>query len=339
MAQHGVLQASILTKQVQSSVGEIIKEDDSQVTMGDFAAQAILIGLLHHTFPNDRFVGEETSAVLRGAPDLCGRVYDLVQTVTAKMGHQPTSTEEMLTWIDLGGRGPGGDKGRIWVLDPIDGTAAFLRGQQYAVSLSLINDGQEVLGVLGCPNISSNMTRISETDIDHEGFGIMLSAVRGRGVTIRSMAPEGLGDPTPLSFPLDDCLSDKNLHIVGCTACEVTRHDHISRLAREFNTKFPNTEIWSSHIRYAALILGTGNVQFWIPKSSESKLHIWDHAGSQLIFTEMGGKVTDLDGRSIEFGAGRDLYRNRGLVVARGEIHQKLLKAINDIYHAVESSK
>jgi 3'(2'), 5'-bisphosphate nucleotidase len=46
----------------------------------------------------------------------------------------------------------GGPKGWFWVLDPVDGTLGFVRGDQYAIALALIEDGEVVLGVLGCPN-------------------------------------------------------------------------------------------------------------------------------------------------------------------------------------------
>ncbi|XP_039017018.1 PAP-specific phosphatase HAL2-like [Hibiscus syriacus] len=46
----------------------------------------------------------------------------------------------------------GGPTGTHWVLDPVDGTLGFVRGDQYAVALALIEDGKVVLGVLGCPN-------------------------------------------------------------------------------------------------------------------------------------------------------------------------------------------
>ena len=47
----------------------------------------------------------------------------------------------------------GAAHGRHWTLDPIDGTKGFLRGEQYAVCLALIEDGEVVLGVLGCPHL------------------------------------------------------------------------------------------------------------------------------------------------------------------------------------------
>lgn len=46
----------------------------------------------------------------------------------------------------------GGSSGRYWVLDPVDGTLGFVRGDQYAVALALIDGGDVIIGVLGCPN-------------------------------------------------------------------------------------------------------------------------------------------------------------------------------------------
>ncbi|CAF2129800.1 hypothetical protein IGI04_035483 [Brassica rapa subsp. trilocularis] len=54
----------------------------------------------------------------------------------------------------------GGPKGRHWVLDPVDGTLGFVRGDQYAVALALIEDGKVLLGVLGCPNYSVKKERL-----------------------------------------------------------------------------------------------------------------------------------------------------------------------------------
>lgn len=337
LAELAVLRASILTKRVQSTVSEISKDDNSPVTIADFAAQALLIGALRDAFPDDAFLGEEDSTALRADESLCNRVHELVLSAAdvADSGAggaplpKPTSVDEMLHLIDLGGRGTGGDKGRFWCMDPVDGTKQFLRGQQYAVSLSLIEDGREVVGVLGCPNVSADMTRISEENVDKTGFGIMLTAVRGRGATLRTMALGGLEDALPLNIPKPSS-SDK-LHIVDCADCHVTRHDVIAKLADTFKAKFPNIEVWSSHIRYAALMVGGGNTLFWVPASPESRMHIWDHAGAQLIFTELGGRVTDLDGKAMDFGAGRDLNRNRGLVVTRGDAHTALRTAMNRI--------
>ncbi|CAH0039499.1 unnamed protein product [Clonostachys solani] len=337
IAELAVLRASILTKRVQSGVSEIPKEDNSPVTIADFAAQALIIKALHHAFPNDMFLGEEDSAALRGDEKLRDKVYDLILAAedvinlqdSGKPLPKPESIEEMLDLIDLGGHKTRCKAGRFWVMDPVDGTAAFLKGQQYAVSLALIEDGREVIGIIGCPNISAEMTRITENEVDKTGLGIMLTAVRGQGSAIRTMTSIGLGHSSPLETLRP--LSSKQLHIIDCAAAVTCRHDVIAKLADKFETTFPNTEIWSSHIRYAALIVGGGDVHFLIPAGPATKMPIWDHAGSQLIFTELGGKVTDLDGNEIDFCAGRDLNRNRGLVVARGGIHDRILATMKTI--------
>ena len=40
---------------------------------------------------------------------------------------------------------------RFWTLDPIDGTKGFLRGDQYAVALALIENGLVQLAGSGLP--------------------------------------------------------------------------------------------------------------------------------------------------------------------------------------------
>lgn len=342
IAELAVLRASILTKQVQSTVNGITKDDDTPVTIADFAAQALLIKTIRHFYPNDAFLGEEDSSPLRANEALCSNVYELISSSADVADPEtpevplpkPASVYEVMDLIDIGGRGNGGDSGRFWVMDPVDGTAAFLRGQQYAVSLALIEDGKEVVGILGCPNISAEMTQVSEENIDEEGVGVMLTAVSGQGATIRTMSTTGLGDAMPLDMLRPP--SSNKLRIVDCAACQICRHDVVAKLADILEAPFPSTEIWSSHIRYAALILGGDDMLLWVPAQPTSKIYIWDHAGTHLIFTELGGKVTDLDGKDVDFGAGRHLGRNKGLVAARGGIHKSILKAVNRILDEVK---
>ncbi len=63
----------------------------------------------------------------------------------------------------------------MWTIDPIDGTKGFLRGDQFAVCVSLIIDADVKVGVIGCPNLP--------VDEDHpEGRrGCLFVAVKGHG--------------------------------------------------------------------------------------------------------------------------------------------------------------
>lgn len=63
----------------------------------------------------------------------------------------------------------------MWTIDPIDGTKGFLRGEQYAVCLSLIVDAQVQIGVIGCPNLPT------DPENPELGQGCIFVAVRGHG--------------------------------------------------------------------------------------------------------------------------------------------------------------
>src|SRR5690606_73369 len=123
------------------------KKDKSPVTVADFASQAIVCAKLQAAMPNDVIVGEEDSRELR--TDAQAALRKLVVEHVATGLQQQVDEEQALAWIDRGGGVPTAGQ-RYWTLDPIDGTKGFLRGEQYAVALALIDRGQVVLGVLGC---------------------------------------------------------------------------------------------------------------------------------------------------------------------------------------------
>jgi 3'-phosphoadenosine 5'-phosphosulfate (PAPS) 3'-phosphatase len=62
----------------------------------------------------------------------------------------------------------------LWVLDPVDGTKGYLRGERYAVCLSLIIDARVELGVIGCPNLPVDPLKPDGKK------GALFVAVRGR---------------------------------------------------------------------------------------------------------------------------------------------------------------
>ncbi|KOS19486.1 hypothetical protein ESCO_000835 [Escovopsis weberi] len=366
-AEHIVLQAAALTKKVLSSVQELSKADASPVTVADFAAQALIIGSLRRAFPRDAFVGEEDAAALRADPALRARVVELVRAAGAA-GVAAVSEDEVLEWIDLGGKGRGGRQGRFWVMDPVDGTATFLRGEQYAVALALVEDGREVLGVVCCPNLRPRGGRVREDSVDEGGMGVMISAVRGQGAMLRVLADttaaaaatttttstSGGGGggggggrvagvlPEPQPLPRLEAPRDlAGVHIVdyeraAAVAAATGAKGVGERLAERMGAAYPGTRVWSSHVRYAALALGGGHVLLRVPKPGASS-YIWDHAGAQLIFREMGGKVTDLEGNEIDFGRGRELQGNWGLLATVGDIHGEVLKLLREVLQETES--
>jgi len=337
VAELAVQRAAILTKNVLASVnrGEFAKADTTPVTIADFAVQALLICAVRGAFPSDRFVGEENADALRENEGLKQQVWDLVASSHSDDSDlqlaSPASVEEMLDAIDLGGRGKGGPKGRIWMLDPIDGTATFLRGEQYAISLALIEDGKEKVGVLGCPNLNLKTGRVQENVVDERGYGLMLSAIRGQGATIRPIGTRSLRPAVKIDRLEEGPANLKDLHFVDSSQSNTWWHEKVCEVAARVGAPYPGTDLWSSHMRYVALIVGGGDVQLRIPRNPSTPVYVWDHAGVQLIFTEVGGKITDLNEKDIDFGAGRELANNWGIIATKHGLHSGILEVVDDI--------
>lgn len=62
----------------------------------------------------------------------------------------------------------------------------FLRGDQYAIALGLLDEGEVTLGVLGCPNLPCTSVSISvKPSIDK--IGCIFSATKGAGASMQSL--------------------------------------------------------------------------------------------------------------------------------------------------------
>jgi 3'(2'), 5'-bisphosphate nucleotidase len=77
-------------------------------------------------------------------------VWNLISTtvdqnvdVRVILGDGLKDKNDMLRYINLGSEGMGRPEGRVWMLDPLDGTVAFVSGGQYAVCLALLEDGEQ----------------------------------------------------------------------------------------------------------------------------------------------------------------------------------------------------
>ncbi|TLS27227.1 hypothetical protein PpBr36_04759 [Pyricularia pennisetigena] len=341
VAQLAVQRAAILTKRVfnEKAKGTVSKDDKSPVTIGDFGAQALIISALKANFPEDEIVAEEEADALREDEALKKTIWELVSTTKLSdeqaektLGGAIGSVEEMLELIDRG-KSKGGDKGRIWAIDPIDGTKGFLRGGQYAVCLALMVDGDVKVGVLGCPNLpvddSAPLTADLGTNATDEGRGVLFSGVQGQGANSRPLATGGLADPIKkISMkPLADMAS--------ATFCESVEAGHSSQgeaaqIAQKLGITNPSVRM-DSQAKYGSIARGAGDIYLRLPTSKTYQEKIWDHAAGDLIVREAGGQVTDTEGRRLDFSKGRTLAENKGVVAAPAAVHDKVLKAVQEV--------
>ena len=59
-----------------------------------------------------------------------------------------------------------------------------------------------------------------------------------------------------------------------------------------------------------------------------------DHAPGSLLVEEAGGVITDSRGRPLDFGLGRTLGTNFGVVAARKEVHAQVIEAVQAVLAA-----
>ena len=84
-----------------------------------------------------------------------------------------------------------------------------------------------------------------------------------------------------------------------------------------------------SQAKYASISRGDGDVYLRLPVGDGSyQEKIWDHASGSLLVAEAGGTVSDLAGRPLNFGLGRVLSANKGVVACQSNMHAKVIEAV-----------
>nr|POF17891.1 3'(2'),5'-bisphosphate nucleotidase [Quercus suber] len=337
-----VQRATLLTKNVFHSVakGTLSKSDASPVTIGDFGAQALIIAALQAQFPDDEIVAEEEAKDLRENAQLRETVWGLVQSAALAdaaaeraIGGNVPSAASMMDLIDRGDS-QGGARGRVWAIDPIDGTKGFLRGGQYAVCLALLVDGDVKVGVLGCPNLPVSDAEPLQEGIgadasDEAGrFGVLFSAVQGQGAQSRALGNATLAPGAAIAMkPL--------ARIADATFCESVEAGHSSQgdaaaIAQRLGITAPSVRM-DSQAKYGSIARGAGDLYLRLPVRKDYVEKIWDHAAGDLIVREAGGQVTDVEGRRLDFSHGRTLRENKGVIAAPKDVHAQVIEVVKAV--------
>lgn len=311
IAMEAVRQAATLCETVRLDlVPEAIeKQDKSPVTVADYGSQAIICRALAAAFPQDSVVGEEDAAAL-SEPALA----PVLASVTTQVNRVMTGAtdDDVLSWIN---HGNGEVAPRYWTLDPIDGTKGFLRGDQYAIALALVVDGDLKVGVLGCPFLS----------FEGGKTGLMFVAVRGEGTV---MLPLTGGTPQPIQVAE---ASDTD-HMRFVESVESGHGDQTQQkaVAAAAGITAPSIRM-DSQAKYAAVAAGQAALYLRLPspKTPDYREKIWDHAAGVLVVQEAGGRVTDMFGNPLDFAKSARLENNRGVIVSNGAVHDDVLKALN----------
>ncbi|MDP6671307.1 MAG: inositol monophosphatase family protein [archaeon] len=180
--------------------------------------------------------------------------------------------------------------GKVWVIDPIDGTQNFIKGiKLFAMSIGLLDDGVPVLGVVLNP-----------------AYDELFYAEKGKGAFLN-------GQPIRVSnvSKMEDGIFD-----VGLPKRDDTRKQNYSL--------FKKLQVSMGGYR----AFGTASLQFCFVASGlietfiEFGLYPWDSAGGIPILEEAGGKITDEKGQRFN-------VLKRGIMVAsNGKLHKSIIKEL-----------
>ncbi|KAH6847620.1 hypothetical protein B0I37DRAFT_375485 [Chaetomium sp. MPI-CAGE-AT-0009] len=357
MSQHQHAPAGKKTGAAAKNTTSLAKNDadKSPVTIADFAAQALIISAVHNALPDYGILGEENADELRksGNSGLTDKVWELVKVTKLsdpeceRLLGKPKSKEEMLQLIDLGANASSAEPGKKYIImDPVDGTSAFMKGGQYAVATGVILDGQEIIGVTAGPNIHYEKVvkggaKIREYDVDLGDLGTMISAVKGHGAYVR---PVGEGDLRPgitlsrATQPPPD-IGPKEAGPTRFSSLQFVDSEKSPKTLAEKVKLFagPNyqhaIQLYSSHVRYMAMALGGRSyVQIRWPKGPKERWSVWDHVGTPLIYKESGpGVVTDMYGTPLKYNEGRDLTSHWGVITADAAVHQAIVDMVKQL--------
>jgi myo-inositol-1(or 4)-monophosphatase len=154
------------------------------------------------------------------------------------------------------------ERSRLIVVDPIDGTFAFSRGDtRWAVSVALIEEGRPVLGVIHAPALQATFSAASGRGAFLNGEPIRVSE-RDRLAGARIVAPRGLAG-------------------------------YFARSEYKFDLQ---TRTPSLALRLADIASGRNDLAIASPDSRD-----WDIAAADLILTEAGGVLSELEGRPLRY--------------------------------------
>jgi len=157
----------------------------------------------------------------------------------------------------------------VWIVDPIDGTRAFLAGRaDWTVAVALIEAGRPRLAALFAPVTDE-----------------MFFAASGRGATLNGGRIR---------------VTDSD-QISGASVAGPKRYlDRLAGLSAAIDAR---PKIHSLALRLTRVAEGALDAAFASPGS-----HDWDLAAADLMVHEAGGKLTDFFGRTLDFNRPRIVH-------------------------------
>jgi myo-inositol-1(or 4)-monophosphatase len=177
---------------------------------------------------------------------------------------------------------------RFWLVDPIDGTSAFLRGRpEFSVSVALIEAGRPIVAAVCNPATDE-----------------MFDAYAGGGVRLNGQPVRATGQAT---------LDGANLMISRTEYDRLDWHKQLGDVTAE----------GISSIAYKLALVAAGHCDATATVWGKST---WDIAAGDLLVCEAGGQITDGAGEPFDYSD--PLAPISSMIAASGALHGALVERI-----------
>lgn len=120
-------------------------------------------------------------------------------------------------------------------------------------------------------------------------------------------------DPTQANF----CESVEKAH---------SSHELSARVAEILGVTLPPVRM-DSQAKYGCMARGDASIFLRFPRGGYVE-NVWDCAPAAVVIQEAGGRVTDGRGRDLDFGRGRQMDNDDGIVASNGLVHDAVIRAV-----------
>ena len=188
-------------------------------------------------------------------------------------------------------------RSRVWMVDPIDGTRDFIRGQPgYVVMIGLCLDGRPVLGVVAHPSTGTVWSGV-----------VGQAAWRDRTDGTRApMRTSALAEPAG----------------VRIVVSQSRRSPQIDAFRRALGV---TDEMTVGSVGMKVALVSQGERDLYLYPGEQTKL--WDTCGPEAILIAAGGRMSDMDGRPLDYSKA-DLNNRNGVVASNGPLHDHVIRAL-----------
>ncbi|MFX1498401.1 MAG: inositol monophosphatase family protein [Promethearchaeota archaeon] len=271
-----------------------LKDDDSPVTLADYASQLYIINMLKEKFPKDQIIAEEKfhAYLNKATQDVIKRCYkslslDLIEDIEIVLNYR-------------GALSP-----RQWTIDPIDGTKGFQEKLTYAVGIGFMFDSEIVAAAIGIPNYNE------------KGKAIFI-AEKEKGTKA------SYGDEKFYSVHVS---TQENIELAQM--CRSLHYD--KPWVMEFANLAKIEKFFQIDSMAKFCMISDGTADLYIKPLDKERSYSWDFLPGTLIVEEAGGIVSDLRGKDVKFKDEKCVTTSPGLIVSNGILHEKILKYIKKI--------